>query len=233
MPLRRPDPGTGTPDGMAVIAFDVNETLSDLTPIADRVAALGAPRELARTWFASVLRDGMALSLAGSPRPFADVADAALRSVFADAVPDVDAAVGAVLDGFAALPVHPDVVAGVHALADAGHRLVTLSNGSPAVAEALLGRAGVRDRFEALLSVEDATPPVWKPDPRAYHAAAHRLGLAPSGLTLVAVHPWDVHGAIRAGLRGAWLDRRGARYPAAFDAPSITVAALPELAGRL
>lgn len=44
--------------------------------------------------------------------------------------------------------VHPDVAAGVRALAAAGLRLVTLSNGAVGVAEGLLGRAGVRERAD-------------------------------------------------------------------------------------
>lgn len=37
---------------------------------------------------------------------------------------------------------------------------------------------------------------------------------------LVAVHPWDVDGAARAGMRTAWLDRRGTAYPSYFTAPN-------------
>jgi 2-haloacid dehalogenase len=48
-------------------------------------------------------------------------------------------------------------------------------------------------------------------------------------MLLVAVHPWDIHGAARAGLRTAWLNRTGAAYPAYFEAPEITVTALTEL----
>jgi 2-haloacid dehalogenase len=48
-------------------------------------------------------------------------------------------------------------------------------------------------------------------------------------MLLVAVHPWDIHGAARAGLRTAWINRTGARYPSYFRAPDITVAALTEL----
>lgn len=42
------------------IAFDVNETLSDLRPLDARFAEVGAPAGLRQTWFASVLRDGAA-----------------------------------------------------------------------------------------------------------------------------------------------------------------------------
>ena len=96
----------------------------------------------------------------------------------------------------------------MRALADRGIRMVTLSNGSTAVAEGLFERAGISDAFEHLLSVEDA--PAWKPAASAYRYALDTCGVAAGEAMLVAVHPWDVHGAARAGLRSAHLDRTGA-----------------------
>ena len=92
--------------------------------------------------------------------------------------------------------------------------MVTLSNGSASVARRLLTRAGVAQHLEMMLSVEDAG--VWKPAPGAYAYAAHRCGVDVADLMLVAVHPWDVDGAARAGLRTAWVNRTGSGYPAHF-----------------
>ncbi|WP_246203516.1 hypothetical protein [Streptomyces tailanensis] len=65
-----------------VLVFDVNETLSDLTPLRARFADVGAPAELVSTWFAGVLlRDGFALTAAGSYADFASVARDGLRAV--------------------------------------------------------------------------------------------------------------------------------------------------------
>jgi len=56
----------GTPDGGTdmnrpeVVVFDVNETLSDMSPIAERFTDIGAPAHLAKLWFATLLRDGFA-----------------------------------------------------------------------------------------------------------------------------------------------------------------------------
>jgi 2-haloacid dehalogenase len=50
---------------------------------------------------------------------------------------------------------------------------------------------------------------------------------------LVAVHPWDIHGAARAGLRTAWLNRGGARYPDHFAAPDLSPTSLVALADEL
>lgn len=218
---------------MAVIVFDVNETLSDLAPMGQRFADVGADSALARLWFTSVLREGFALAAAGSSQPFAAVAEGVLRTLLAgtDLDRDLDASVDHVLTGFAALSMHPDVPDGVRALHAAGHRLVTLSNGSTGVAEQLLGRAGLRGAFEALLSVDDAG--VWKPARGAYSYAAHVCGVDASELTLVAVHPWDIDGAARAGLSTAWVNRGGEPYPEHFTAPTHRLRALTDLSAAL
>ena len=210
----------------SVIVFDVNETLSDLSPLAARFVAVGAPASAASLWFASVLRDGFALSVAGARPDFADVAREALAARLS--VTTLDQALGQAVDhvlgGLDELPVHPDVARGVQGLAAAGFRLVTLSNGGTALAEKLLGNAGLRDHFERLLSVDDA--PAWKPSPEAYAYAARECGVPPEDMVLVASHPWDVDGAIRAGLDAVWVDRHEGHYPRTFSSPTYTVGGL-------
>lgn len=217
----------------SVIVFDVNETLSDMSPMAGRFADIGAPGHLAKLWFATLLRDGFAITAAGGQRPFAELGVAALATVLygVELDRDLDAATAHVMEGLSQLTVHPDVPDGVHALRRAGYRLVTLSNGSSQVAERLLIAAGIRDEFEALLSAEHAG--AWKPAHASYDYAARTCGTGLGDMLLVAVHPWDIDGAARAGMATAWIDRDGGPYPGLFTPPAITVAGLPELAERL
>ncbi|GAA1448767.1 haloacid dehalogenase type II [Mycobacterium cookii] len=225
-----------SPDGPRrprLLVFDVNETLSDMAPLSARFEDVGAPAHLAKLWFAELLRDGFALTVAGDLRPFAAVGAEALRVRLHGQQLDrpLEDAVDHVMQGFSELEVHPDVVAGVRVLGDLGIRLVTLSNGSAGVADALLQGAGVRDRFERLLTVEDAG--VWKPAPGAYAHALVECGVGPEDAMLVAVHPWDVDGASRAGLATAWINRTGGPYPSYFAAPDVTAASLEALADAL
>ena len=217
----------------SVIVFDVNETLSDMSPLAQRFVDVGAPDHLAKLWFATLLRDGFALTAAGDNGSFAGIGAEALRGLFTgvELNRDAEAAVQHVMAGLSTLGLHPDVVDGVKALAAAGYRLATLTNGSTQVAEKLFTDAGIRDSFDLLLSVEDA--PGWKPGKASYEYAASACGTEPGEMLLVAVHPWDIHGAARAGLATAWINRADARYPDYFQAPDHTVSALPELAGLL
>lgn len=214
-----------------VVVFDVNETLSDLTPMGQRFADVGLPEWTAKTWFTALLRDGFALAAAGSADRFVTIAEETLRDILAGTASDLDAAVEHVLSGFLELPVHPDVPDGVRALSASGARLVTLSNGSTEVAERLLASAGIREHFERLLSVDGAG--IWKPAPGAYAYAARTCSADPATMMLVAVHPWDIDGAKRAGMRTAWITRRGQRYPNHFLAPDYSTATLSELADSI
>ncbi len=64
----------------AVTLFDVNETLSDMLPMAARFVDVGAPAHLAVTWFAALLRDGFALAAAGSTAPLAQLGTGVSRA---------------------------------------------------------------------------------------------------------------------------------------------------------
>ena len=224
---------SGMAVGASVVVFDVNQTLSDLGPMARRFADVGAPEHLAKLWFATLLRDGFALTAAGAQQPFSVLGDGALRAVLAGVGLDrgLDAAAEYVLSGFAALPVHADVADGIRTLRATGRRLVTLSNGSAHVAERLLADAGIRGDFDALLSVEDAE--AWKPARAAYRYAAYVCGCDLADMMLVAAHPWDIDGAARAGMTTAWINRDDVAYPTYFTAPSITAASIPDLVGQL
>lgn len=214
---------------ISVIVFDVNETLSDMSPMGERFSEVGAPAELAKLWFATLLRDGFALAASGDNGSFSAIGTGALRGLLTGMELDrpLDAAVDHIMEGMNGLRVHPDVPAGITALAAAGLRLITLSNGSARIAGKLFDDAGIRDAFESLLSVEDAS--AWKPAKASYEYATAASGADPDAMLLVAVHPWDIHGAARAGLHTAWLNRTGSSYPAYFEAPEFTVTAMTEL----
>ena len=223
-----------SPDGPRqprVMVFDVNETLSDMSPMAQRFTAVGAPAHLAATWFASLLRDGFALTATGANPAFAELGAEALRNSLSEQVGDVDAAVEHIMSGFASLPVHPDVVEGIRSLHSLDISLVTLSNGSTAVAQGLFNRNDIADCFDRLLSVDKA--PLWKPAESAYNFALKACACEASEAMLVAVHPWDIHGAHQAGLATAWINRTGARYPAYFTAPDMEATSVVDLATQL
>ncbi|MFJ8781827.1 haloacid dehalogenase type II [Streptomyces sp. NPDC102476] len=218
-----------------VLVFDVNETLTDMSPLADRLTDIGLPGSLLPAWFAGVLRDGIALTLAGGRTDFATVARDALLDRLArerPGEPDPEAAAQHVLGALPELPLHADVPEGVRALHASGHRLITLTNGSADTSRAVLERAGVADCFEAHLDVQGAGGR-WKPSSAAYAHALSAADVRPGAAMLVAVHPWDIDGAARAGLRTAWLRRTPVPYPSAQRPADRQATGVDDLARQL
>jgi 2-haloacid dehalogenase len=205
-----------------VVAFDVNETLLDLAPVGAALVEAGQPETLLPTVFARTLLTGFAAAAVGSWCRFRDAFDAALAQVS-----ELSAAHRVtVLEGFGELAPHPDVEPALRRLVEAGFRVVTLSHGAPGIAEAGLERGGIAPLVERSLSSEAIR--AWKPSREAYLWAAGSCGVAPDRMALVASHGWDVLGAQRAGLTGAWFPRSERTYPAVYEAPHLSA---PDLAG--
>jgi 2-haloacid dehalogenase len=85
---------------------------------------------------------------------------------------------------------------------------------------ALLRRGGVAHLVERTLSVSEVRR--WKPAREPYLFAAEHCGVPPDRAALVAVHPWDIDGAKRAGLLAGWLNRTEQPYPGFFERPDAT-----------
>ena len=205
-----------------VVAFDVNETLLDLAPVRAALVEAGRPESLLATVFARTLLTGIAAATTGSWCRFRDAFDAALAQES-----DLDpAARSLVVGAFGELAPHADVEPALRRLVAAGVRVVTLTHGSPGVAEAGLERGGVLPLVARSLSSEVIR--AWKPAREVYLWAAGVCDVAPERMALVAAHGWDVLGAQRAGLTGAWFPRHELVYPAVYEAPHATA---PDLAG--
>jgi 2-haloacid dehalogenase len=210
-----------------VVAFDVNETLLDLAPVRAALVEAGEPAALLGTVFARTLLTGFAATTAGTWCRFRDAFDAALAQE-SDLPADRRAVVA---DAFKELAPHPDVEPALRRLAGAGIRVVTLSHGSPGVAEAGLARGGITPLVEQTLSTEVIR--AWKPSREAYLWAAGTCDVAPDRLALVAAHGWDVLGAQRAGLTGAWFPRSERVYPAVYEPPHVSGESLGEVVDSL
>jgi 2-haloacid dehalogenase len=217
----------------AVCLLDVNETLSDLSTLGAVFSAIGLDGQQ-EAWFASVLRDGFALTMTGRAPLFRQVAVAQLRHRLTAAGRSgahVEEGVEQVLEGLATLSFHPDVVPGLLRLHAAGVRLVPLTNSSTAMADALFERAGVLELFERRLSVESVG--AWKPHPAPYAYALEQVDVPAENAMLVAVHPWDLQGGRTAALGSAWIRRHVGEWPSCFDAPDVVAGGLDDLAEQL
>lgn len=91
--------------------------------------------------------------------------------------------------------------------------VASLTNGN-----ADLGRVGIAAHFTHHVSAREVGAP--KPEPAIFAAAVSRLGVAPHEVLHVGDDPaLDVAGARAAGLRTAWINRRGEAWPATLGEP--------------
>ncbi len=214
------------------VAFDVNETLFRLDSLRPRFAALGLPPLALEWWFAVVLRDGFAHELAGEAASFPALAFEALHEVCAAAgVVGDPVAIRRALEGFDELDAHDDVAPALARLGHAGVPALALTNGGPRAVGLLVARAGASAAFAHVISVDEVGR--WKPRADPYRFAARRAGVEPGACALVAAHPWDLHGASRAGLVTGWVNRHGRPYPSTFDPPDVEGADLLEVVDKL
>ncbi|WP_300008300.1 haloacid dehalogenase type II [Pseudonocardia sp.] len=213
-PRRKDSP---VPHRPHTVAFDVVETLISLEPLHDRFVDVGLPGPAWQRWFDRMLRDGMALTLAGDYAPFPEVAASALRVIGGGRLSDDD--VAHVLDGFATLPAQPDAEQAMQVLTEAGISVTCLTNGARESTEAFLGRSGL-DRFvDQVISVAEVR--MWKPPRAVYDHALARIGRPAADVALVAVHAFDCHGAHAAGLTTGWAARLERHYAEIFTRADV------------
>ncbi|WP_024935025.1 haloacid dehalogenase type II [Actinomadura welshii] len=125
----------------------------------------------------------------------------------------------------------PDAAPALEALLEQGHVLAVLSNGAPAMLDAILESTGLRRYFAEVISVDEVR--AYKPSPRTYRHAAERLDRAPSRVRLVSSNPFDIIGAESAGLRAAWVDRSGGTFEPDGGPPDIVIRSLADLPAAL
>lgn len=191
-----------------VIAFDVNETLLDLTALDAPFEQLLGSAALRGQWFAQMLQLSFVGGLSGRYVDFTAAQGAALRMVAQRNGQTVsDAEVDALVGRMCSLPAHPEVADALQRLRDSPLRVAALTNSTLAVAQAQLASAGLSDRFDAVLSADEVR--ALKPAPAPYHSVADRFGTVIGNVRLVAAHSWDVSGALAAGARAAFVARAG------------------------
>lgn len=211
-----------------VVLVDVLETMLRVDALGRRFVDVGRPAEDWRLFLARAQRDGMALTLAGDAPPFGDVARAALRSLAPDLSPE---AVEHVLSGLRELPPHPDVEPALLAMTRARVPVYGFTHAEPTVIAAALDRAGLRTYLREVLSTQ--VVPAFTPAPATYRWGCVKVDSPPERTAMLSVHPWDVHGAVRAGLVGALATRLDGRVPDFVDRPHVLAERLDDTVIRL
>ena len=107
--------------------------------------------------------------------------------------------------------------------------MFAFSNGKPEDVASLLENSGISSYFEDVVSTDEIKS--FKPNPAVYAHFLRRTGATGREAWLISGNPFDVIGAVSAGMRAAWVMRSP---QALFDPweiePTITIGSLTELA---
>jgi 2-haloacid dehalogenase len=216
------------------LAFDMYSTLVDTLGISALIEQW-LPQQGQRVsaiWRQTQLECSFRATLMGRYEDFGQLTRKALDYALAVtentlAAPNYEA----LLAEYQRLKPFPDVQPGLERLRAAGYAMVIFSNGSPAMLNALLDSSGLRPYFQDIISAEEVR--VYKPSPKIYHHAAKRVGRPTQETRLISANPFDVTGALAAGLQAAWVNRTNAPFDPLGSPPDIVVKTMGELADKL
>ena len=220
--------------GVSACVFDAYGTLFDFASAAARCADVPAEKRAALTalWRDKQLQYAWLRTLENRYADFWQVTGEALDF----ALESLDLASPAVrerlMDVYLGLEPFAVVPAVLEAVRKAGFRTAILSNGSPAMLEALVSRSGLKPLFDAVLSADAVR--AFKTHPKVYQYALDTLGLPARAIAFQSSNAWDAHGASDFGMRVVWCNRYGQRrerLPGKPDFEIRTLAELPALLG--
>ncbi len=210
------------------LVFDAYGTLFDVYSISIACEAL-FPRkgtELSRIWRTKQLEYTWLRSLMGRYTEFEaitrDALGIACRTLDLD-LTQSDAIL--LMEGYRQLQPFPEVKDALAALH--GRELAILSNGSPAMLNALVEHAGMFKLFHAVISVDELK--MFKPHPSVYGLATKYLGVNANEIGFVSSNYWDVSGASSFGFRTFWINRNNSQPDALGFEPVAVVQRLDEL----
>ncbi|SHG66102.1 haloacid dehalogenase type II [Bradyrhizobium erythrophlei] len=108
-----------------------------------------------------------------------------------------------IMDKYLHLDLYADATTALAAMRN--RKLAILSNGSPAMLDALVANSGLDRVLDATISVDSRK--IFKPAPEAYTLIESVLGVPPAEVLFVSSNPWDACGAKAFGLNVAWIER--------------------------
>jgi 2-haloacid dehalogenase len=210
------------------VLFNLTGTLVDPTVLAQPLGDSGAAEDLVLSALDDAVTMAMVDALTGGASAFDELMSAAMRRRLRLERADetrADAALALV----STMPAYLETASALESLRGHGLRLGVLAQSSSTATDNVLRFAGLRDRFDLVLSAQDIG--AYKPDLRAYRYALERTE-AESGnaVCFVSTHWWDVAGAKRAGLRTGWVARRERSLLDTVPAPDYTGRDLAEVA---
>lgn len=219
-------------EGIQACVFDAYGTLFDFGAAArachdvlgddlDRLTTLWRDKQLQYTWLRA---------LQGQHVDFwqvtGDALDFALETLRIEAKGLRDR----LMQLYLTLAPFPEVERVLTRLKDAGLKTAILSNGSPAMLDAVVRAAGLEKLLDHVMSVEQVG--VYKPHPKVYALASNTLGIPASAIAFQSSNAWDAYAASAFGMKVVWCNRYGQRHerlPGLPDRIVQTLADLPDI----
>jgi 2-haloacid dehalogenase len=217
------------------LAFDVYGTLIDTHGVVVALTRFVGDRapEFSQAWREKQLEYSFRRGLMQHYEDFAVCTRQALdytNAVFGSPLGEQDKA--ELMAVYRVLPAFADVKAGLAAARHAGFRLFAFSNGKAEAVDALLRNAGIRDDFLGIVSVDDLRS--YKPNPGVYAHFLRQAGATGEQAWLVSGNPFDLIGAVSAGMRAAWVRRSPeARFDPWGIEPTLVIDSLEQLAAGI
>jgi 2-haloacid dehalogenase len=212
------------------VLFNLTGTLVDPTVLAQPLGDSGADEDLVLEALDDAIALAMVDALTGELSPLDEHVAAAMRRRLRLAGRDESAA-GAALELMSTMPAYLEAPGALESLRARGLKLGVLAQGTTASTDNVLRFAGLRDRFELVMSAQEAG--TYKPDLRPYRMAVERTGAPATEVCFVSTHWWDVAGAKRAGLQTAWVARRERSLLDTVPTPDHTGRDLKEIADSI
>lgn len=195
-------------NSVSALAFDVYGTLIDTNGVLQKLQQhVGTQAQsVSATWRAKQLEYSFRRGLMQRYVPFPIVTRQALDYALSVHNLVLDESAKQDIQGsYSTLPAFPDAIAALQRLQSRDVQLFAFSNGPQQVVSDLLEQANLLPYFKQVVSVESTK--VFKPSPVVYQHFASTAGVPITDCALVSGNPFDVIGAISAGMQGIWVQR--------------------------
>ena len=212
------------------IAFDAYGTIFDVLSV-NRLAERfypGRGDELATSWRVKQIDYTRLRTMSNRYVPFSRVTrdglNYSLRALgLAATAPEIES----LMAEYDRLAVFPDASDALATLKTLGVPLAILSNGDPAMLEAVVGNGGLGGVFEHLLSVDSVRR--FKTAPEAYALGPAAFGCTPAEILFVSSNCWDACCASWYGYTVFWINRAGMPLEELDVAPAGTGATMRDV----
>jgi 2-haloacid dehalogenase len=212
-----------------IVVFDIIGTCFSLDKPRQQLKELGAPSYALELWFAQSLRDAFAFSHAGAYQPLKKILQAELpRTLKTFGIELTVEQHSQVMATMKELELQPGAKEAFARLTQGGWQIMALTNGSEDSTHHLLAQAGVQQYFTQVYSCDAISRT--KPHPDVYR-------MIPTEdldqTWLVAAHAWDIAGAMRVGMKTAFVTQLESSYLEVYPQPQLRVENLSQAAEQI